>query len=583
MRLSTRRNLLFLAAAVTLLIAISILLSSSANADTDSMSTTYQLTVEVDDEEGMITAESDGSRHVSYFNVDEVSVSGGRVSIGKDAFVQDSQLVIEGAAYRIDNLRVSEILHEDDLIRVVFKHRESPGSTRRNVPRNRISVAEKLYVEYDEFVRGDVIGFGCQIEIDGEVNRNVVALFGDVRILDDGIVRSNVVALNGRVFLDEGSAVYGDVAGHKGVQTKGKVRARVATEGWGPQNPDFIIEYDRVDGLELGGGFTLADPDSMLPMVYGNASYAFAAKRLHYTVGAHQRLLDKYSVSFGGSFFRNTNTDDYWLSSTTENSIIAAIASEDFRDYYEEEGGKVYATFNPGYDNEVGVGYKFTELAWMDHHPKLWSLFGGSKDFRGNFSSLPDSMMDSVRNQLDSKLGEMAFWYTYDTRDYENDPFNAWYAHVEYLTAGDRLKGDNDFDRFTAEVRRYQSITYMQNINVRAKYGIAGRDVPVFRQFYLGGMRTIRGLRHKSIYGEQMFLVNIEYVMYFPKTSIETALLFDIGKVTSRNQSIFSDGDYRSSIGLRIGFDEGVGLEVAKSLDDADESVKLWVLLERSF
>jgi hemolysin activation/secretion protein len=168
-------------------------------------------------------------------------------------------------------------------------------------------------------------------------------------------------------------------------------------------------------------------------------------------------------------------------------------------------------------------------------------------------------------------------------RDDEEETHRGWWANLEYQTGGDRLKGDHAFDRFTAEVRRFQPLTYRQNVNARIKYGTSGRDLPMFREFYLGGMRTIRGLDHKSLRGEQMFLANIEYALYFPRQSFETALLFDIGAVGNRNDHLFSDGDFHSSIGFRVGLEEGLSIEVAKSLDESEDSLKLWVLFQRSF
>jgi hypothetical protein len=96
-------------------------------------------------------------------------------------------------------------------------------------------------------------------------------------------------------------------------------------------------------------------------------------------------------------------------------------------------------------------------------------------------------------------------------------------------------------------------------------------------------MRTVRGLDHKSLRGEQMILGNLEYVLYFPRHSFETALLFDVGKVVGKDDDVFSDGDFHSSVGVRFGLEDGINIEVAKSMDESDTSLKLWVLFQRSF
>ncbi len=584
MNMSSIKYGLVVAASIAAIIVLALLMTGKAKAQEIASSETFQLTIELDDKQGKVVFEDGDLIKRTMFQVDEISTGRGVLAFAPDFQIRGDGILIDSMLYPIENLRVEEIYHEDKLISVVLKHRkQTAAAKRRRIKRNRVAVTGKLVVNHDDFVRGDVICFGGDIEVRGEVNRNVVAIFGDVFIVGDGIVRGNVAAIDGRVNIRGEASVYGEIAAHRGMKKSSGARVRFADKGWGEHESDLIVSYNRVDGLLFGGKGALFDPLSLLPKIHLSLGYAFTSKRLHYEVGVRQKVFEKYSLTAGGSFFRQTSTDDDWLSPSGENSILAILAAEDYRDYYEEEGGKTFLTFNPGYYNEFGVGYRFTKLRWMDSHPQLWSLFGWDKEFRPNFSSIPVDELSDARDRFDSKLGELSVWYTLDTRDNDEEPYVGWWAHAEYLTAGDRLKGDISYDRFTAEVRRYQPVTDRQNINVRAKYGIAGRDVPIFRQFYLGGMRTVRGLDHKSLTGEQMILGNLEYIIRFPNVSFETSLLFDVGKVVSRNDNIFSDGDFHSSAGIRLGFEDGFSVEVAKSLDVSDEPVKLWVLFQQSF
>jgi len=566
---------------IVLMILLSISAFTAASAETGIFS---GIIVEVDEHDGVIIIEEDGRAHEYRFFVSEVRTSEGETLLGDDVEITDRGIRVNGVLYSLENLRVDEVYEGDrGLIGVVFSyHKQSAAAQRRRISRNRIGIAERLIIEYDDFVRGDVICFGGNIEINGEVNRNVVALFGDVIIKQDGIVRANVVAIDGRVYLKGDATVYGDIMSHRGLTKGARSRVVMRADGWRPQAFEPIIDYNRVDGLSVFAKYTFADADSILPSVHFGGGYAFEAERWRYDVGAHQRFFDKWSFAFGGSLFRQTSSDDHWISPKCEPTALAILAAEDPLDYYEEEGGRAYFVFNPCYYNEFGVSYRFTKLRWMDHHPKLWTVFGWDKEFRSNFSSVPAETRVERRDEFDSKLGQLSLWYTLDTRYDDEDAHRGWWANLEYQTAGDRLRGDHPFDRFTAEVRRYQPITYRQNINARIKYGTSGRDLPLFREFYLGGMRTVRGLDHKSLRGEQMILGNLEYVLYFPRHSFETALLFDMGKVVGRNDDIFSDGDFHSSIGVRFGLESGISIELAKSLDESDTSLKLWVLFQKS-
>lgn len=575
---------LLLAIALSALAIVALLLSNMARAAGNEPIETYTLTFEADGDQGTVIIEDAESATQHHFDLDDVKVSTGTLTIVDDLVVTPDGIVSNGQLYSIANLRVEEMYQDGDIVSVVLKNRMSSTAARgRRNPKNWVTVAEELEVGQDDFVRGDAICFGASVVVGGEVNRNVVALFGDVTVKTDGIVRGGVVAFGGRINVRGEGAIYGDLVSSHGIRKSDRSRIRLDEDGYGLKSFDVNAHYNRADGLHLGGRFNVADPDSNFPTLYAGAGYAFEAERWRYEIGAHQRIFDEYSFAFGGSFFRQTSTDDNWLSSRWETTILALMASEDFADYYDEEGGRFYLAFNPGYYNELGASYSFSKLGWMDHHPRLWSLFGWEKEFRANFSSIPaDERMES-RNEFDSKLGLFTAWYTLDTRDDLDDTYSGWWGHIEYQSAGGRLKGDLDFDRFTAEVRRYQPVMYRQRLNARLKYGTSGRDLPLFREFYLGGMRTLRGLDHKSLRGEQMILGNVEYVIDFPWLTFQTALLLDVGKVVSREESIFSDGDFHSSMGIRLGFDEGLRVEVAKSLDDMDESVKLWVLFQKSF
>ena len=570
---------------VILAVLLAPLLTGAAIAAPAEAGTYSSITIEVDEHEGVVIIEENGDTYRHRFRVRDVQTAGGSVVLSDNLVVTSEGFLAGDVLYQLENLRVDEIYEgDDDLIGVVLKHRKmTSAAKRRRISRNRIGVGERLIIDYDDFVRGDVVCFGSDIAVSGEVNRNVVAFFGDVVIKSDGIVRANVVAIDGRVHLKGEAAAYGNILSHRGLAKSKTSRVIIHADGWKPRAFNPIISYNRVDGLAVFGKYTLSDADSVLPSVHFGAGYAFEAERWRYDVGVNQRFFDKWSFAFGGSFFRQTSSDDHWLSPNCEPSLLAILAAEDPLDYYEEEGGRAYLAFYPGYYNELGISYRFSELRWMDHHPKLWSVFGWDKEFRRNFSSVPDSTLTDRKDEFNSKLGQIRAWYTLDTRNDIEDTDNGWWVNLEYLSAGAKLKGDHTFDRFTAEVRRYQPVTYRQNINARIKYGTSGRALPLFREFYLGGMRTVRGLDHKSLRGEQMILGNLEYVLYFPRRSFETALLFDVGKVVGRNDDIFSDGDFHSSIGVRFGLEDGINIEVARSLDESDTSLKLWVLFQRSF
>jgi len=69
--------------------------------------------------------------------------------------------------------------------------------SRRATERNRFASFRKLVIPANDFVRGNTLCIGAETVIDGEVNGNVVALFGDVRLEASAVCQRDVVAIGG--------------------------------------------------------------------------------------------------------------------------------------------------------------------------------------------------------------------------------------------------------------------------------------------------------------------------------------------------------------------------------------------------
>ncbi len=544
----------------------------------------YEIRIRAREDWARITIEAQDLKRSISFDLDAVRRVGEEIRID-DLTIGPDGLVVSGRRLSLEGLRIDDLYEDDNVMHVVLRRAvRSEAGVRILAERDRVAVGRTIRVEREDFVRGDVICFGGNIAVAGEVNHDVLALFGNVYVEDEGIVQGDVAAIDGRVRLRGDGRVRGRIlTPHESRDGRRRMRWRF-DEDWSDHFLSEDIHYNRVDGLHLGAVIRAADPDSLLPQVYAGGGYAFVAKRGRYQIGLRQRVGEDWGFALGGSFYRRTATDDDWLSPKDEASAMALLVAEDFRDYYEEEGGRGHLTLYPGPAGELGASYAYLELDWMNHHPKLWSVFGWDKELRANFSSVPAPERHAVRDALPgTKLGEFTAWYQYDGRDDEIDPWRGWWGRIEYRKAGEDFKGDYDYERFTAELRRFQPLHRKIGLNARLKYGASEGTLPLMRAFYLGGLRTIRGIDHKSLRGEQMILGNVEYVVDTGLLDTRTAVFFDVGKVVGRDDDIFDDGEFSSAIGLRLILDEDLHVELAKSLDDTDESIRLWAMFARTF
>ena len=73
------------------------------------------------------------------------------------------------------------------------------------------------------------------------------------------------------------------------------------------------------------------------------------------------------------------------------------------------------------------------------------------------------------------------------------------------------LGGDARFDRHILNIRGYLAFSDRQLFSGRAIVGLSNGDLPLERQFSLGGIGTIHGYAFKEVSGTGMALMNGEY------------------------------------------------------------------------
>jgi len=79
------------------------------------------------------------------------------------------------------------------------KKSKSASKFVRSRSKNKFGLNKNITIESDEFIRGSAVSFWSDINIDGEVNKDVIAIFGNINISDKAIIRGDVLAINGEV------------------------------------------------------------------------------------------------------------------------------------------------------------------------------------------------------------------------------------------------------------------------------------------------------------------------------------------------------------------------------------------------
>jgi hypothetical protein len=361
----------------------------------------------------------------------------------------------------------------EDKNEIFFIGRGDPNSEASSTSgRNEIGLLKNISIDTEQFIRGAVVSFWSDIEIHGEVNGDVIAVNGDINIGDEAVIRGSVLAIGGNVFHTDKSTVYGSIQNTKLKDTE------IFFKSWRLRHHDTPFStfakfyYNRIDGATPFFGFKYLPPDSNLPEIKAFAGYGFASERLRYYMGLRQYFLARPNISLGGSLYRQLASHDDWLIQERENTLFALLVTEDYKDYYETEGGYINTNFKFLQNLELELGYRIERHKWLNAHNGLWSLAGGSKRFRPNFSTVEpafrnESIASFDSEEISSLIIRLA--YNMDNRDsYPDFSFTKVWSDFEWTPSS--WNDSLDYARFLIEASRYQAFARNFGLIFRVAY-----------------------------------------------------------------------------------------------------------------
>ncbi len=494
-------------------------------------------------------------------------------------------LILDGVRRDYDQILDSRVVDGDESISITFLTRpnNSPRVARLKLG-NRITFAESIVVEDDEFVRGVVFSVTGSIEIYGEVNKDIVSLFGDVYIGPAAVARGDIASPSGRIDIARDASIYGETYSSQKKHRARKYRSHRRTDAF-DLTTGGMIYYNRIDGFALGGEWRFDDPDFLLPSTWIRTGYAFASERWRFGLGLEQTIVRSPSLTVGGEYFRELASGDDWLLDDHENSLFVLLAKEDFKDYYEAEGGMAFVNFQPASSLRFTASYRCEETRWLDSHRNLWALFGGHKRFRENFSTVDSPFRDTGIVHLDTRTnGYLSTVLDFDTGNPEDRlEHSSWHLTGVAEWSTPDLSSDFDYRRYTLAARRYQRITRRSMVLLRAMYGGSDGELPMHKRFFLGGLGTLRGYDHKEYTGSRFWMANAEYRVRFPATDMAASLVWDVGRI-DRAYDETEFGDVKHSLGIALHFGDDLRVNVSRRLDRSfDDDPKIYVRFEHVF
>lgn len=500
---------------------------------------------------------------ISYERADLVT-DGDKVIADGDLIIDRDGVWIEGELYRWDRVIETRIREEESQSVISFLTIRGDDKRADRMRRgNRVNPDRKLTVHEDEFIRGMVFSATGDIDVFGEVNKDAVALFGDLFVAPGAVVRGDASTIGGRIDVAPDAAIYGRIF-------SGTADKRIFRHRFRRTHNEFQLNidgsYNRVDGFSLLFPIRFHDPDSLLPSVWLKIGYAFEAKRGRYEIGMEQTLLRSLPLSIGGIAYRRLVTEDNYISGA-ENTTDAVFDKEDYRDYFEAEGAKVSVKARFMSDMLFEGGFRYEELNWLEAERDLWAVFGPDKKFRSNYSSVAQPFRDQQKDLIDTSAEAVLYArLDYDTRNKDDYyGYSAWALTGWVEWSNPDLGSDFDYTRYAFSLRRYQKFGRYLMLLLRTNFGASEGNLPMHRRYYLGGLGTLHGYKQKELIGTRYWMANAEYRVDFPKTDLAGSIFWDIGQIA--NEMSLSEAEVKNSLGISLNLGDDFKLSLAKRLD----------------
>lgn len=512
-----------------------------------------------------------------------IQTTGPAVTSAMMVLLDSSGLVFQDSVYPYHAISDIEISRHDQETEIRFftneKARSQVGRVRRG---NRISYDQDVDIARDEFVRGSVFSVKGDVRVAGEINKDVVSLFGDLTVAPQAVVRGDLASISGTIAVAKNSAVYGDTfSGTK----KSWIRRHRVFRGEDELAAVPRLSYNRVDGFAPYVTGKFQDQDSALPTAWVTLGYAFASERLRFELGMEQRVLRTMSLTVGAKYGRRLASSDDWLIGDGENTAFALLATEDYKDFYESDGGAAYLKANPLKNANVEIGMYSEDTRWLKAHRNLWSLFGGHKRFPENFGTVdPDYRVQGIA-EIDTATNAYLFArLAYDGTDREKlFSRSAWRAWGTLEWSDKSFGSDFGYRKYLLQVRRYQRATKQSMLLMTGTYGGSDDYLPMNKRFFLGGVGTLYGYRHKEFTGSRFWMINAEYRFALPRRDLAFALFWDCGRI-SNSLGFDSDSEVKHSVGAALYVGKGVRLSLARRLDRSfDNQPELYVRLSKIY
>jgi hypothetical protein len=362
-----------------------------------------------------------------------------------------------------------------------------------------------------------------------------------------------------------------------------------------------MFHFNRVNGLFIGlrkermqwhRYSSFLDIQQIQP--HGFIGWGTASKRWEYAIGLEKLLGEQKRMLIGAEYHKASGTEDFRRVGLVESSLTSFFAGYDFLDYHKKEGFGLYAVYRTNRWLETAFSYNRTGFSSLDQKTG-YTMFGYSSTYR------PNPPIDILSDEID--LDIYGFSLSLNPRNVLiTNRFTAAGTIIAELADNGASDEEYRFNKYRTEIRMFYNFEPGSVLRWRIQTGGITGNAPDFKDFYLGGIGTLRGSPFKFFRGNQMLASNIEVQFGRPSGragewirdyNLHLLLFLDSGwareipeLITSNNPLSGLNSFSFSALQHDAGFGIGTGalrFELAWPLRTFDSDAVFWVRLNPTF
>ncbi len=236
---------------------------------------------------------------------------------------------------------------------------------------------------------------------------------------------------------------------------------------------------------------------------------------------------------------------------------------------FSEQGGD-YRLVTPGVSVRFGVPFTEQDTVFFGIGAEQTRIEEGNQ--------IPQAYVDYAREFGDSSTSvPLTLGWSRDSRDSALVPTA---GRLQRVNGELGIAGDTRYSKINYQFQQYVPLNKQYTLAFNAELGwgkgLGGRPFPVFKNFFGGGLGSVRGFEQGTlgptspvlnstavnIGGSRKFVLNAEFIAPFPGAGNDRTLrmfgFFDVGNVYGENEKLSFD-QLRSSVGIGLSWISPIG------------------------